>query len=146
MKIKKIYLFALALSFSLSGCNGDKEKVLELETEVLALHDEVMPKQSEIMALKSKLSRKIVRMDSLQNEGITGNNLAEERMRAVDLNQKLNESDKLMMDWMHQYNGDSAKKLKPQQSLLYFENEKKKMIHVKEFTLKSIQDATSYLN
>ena len=146
MKIKKIYLFALALFFSLSGCNGDKEKVLELETEVLTLHDEVMPKQSEIMALKSKLSRKIVRMDSLQNEGITGNNLAEERMRAVDLNQKLNESDKLMMDWMHQYNGDSAKKLKPQQSLLYFENEKKKMIHVKEFTLKSIQDATSYLN
>ncbi len=146
MKIKKIYLFALALFFLLSGCNGDKEKVLELETEVLTLHDEVMPKQGEIMALKSKLSRKIVRMDSLQNEGITGNNLAEERMRAVDLNQKLNESDKLMMDWMHQYNGDSAKKLKPQQSLLYFENEKKKMIHVKEFTLKSIQDATSYLN
>jgi predicted RNase H-like nuclease (RuvC/YqgF family) len=141
----KNYILSLFVIFNLLGCNQDKEKVLELETEVLTLHDEVMPKLSEIMTLKSKLSKKIVSMDSLQNEGISGNNLAEQRMKAVDLNQKLNESDKLMMDWMHSYNGDSAKKLKPQQSVLYFENEKKKIIHVKEFTLKSIQDATSYL-
>jgi len=136
----------LAITILLFGCNKEKENVIELETEVLALHDEVMPKLEEIMTLKSKLSKKILSMDSLQNEGISGNNLAEDRMKAVDLNQRLNESDKLMMDWMHAYNGDSAKKLKPQQSLLYFENEKKKMIHVKEFTLKSIQETKSYLN
>lgn len=145
IEMKNIIL-TLAVAILLFGCNKDKEKIAELETEVLTLHDEVMPKLEEIMTLKSKLSKKIISMDSLQNEGISGNNLAENRMKAVDLNQRLNESDKLMMDWMHAYNGDSAKKLKPQQSLLYFENEKKKMIHVKEFTLKSIQEAKSYLN
>ena len=136
----------LAITFLLFGCNNDKEKVIEMETEVLTLHDEVMPKLEEIMTLKSKLAKKIIGMDSLQNEGISGNNLAENRMKAVDLNLRLTESDKLMMDWMHAYNGDSAKKLKPKQSLLYFENEKKKMIQVKEFTLKTIQEANSYLN
>jgi predicted RNase H-like nuclease (RuvC/YqgF family) len=142
----KNFIFILLLATTLVGCNKDNEKVNELETEVLTLHDEVMPKLDEIMTLKSKLSKKIISMDSLQNEGIAGNNLAEDRMKAVDLNQRLNESDRLMMDWMHAYKGDSAKKLKPQQSILYFEGEKKKMTHIKEFTLKSIQEAKSYLN
>ncbi len=142
----KNYLIIFVLAFILSACNSDKEKVLELEGQVLALHDEVMPKLDEIMTLKARLSKKIQAIDSLQNEGVSGNNLAQNRMQAVDLNQKLNESDKMMMDWMHGYKGDSAKKLKPAQSILYFENEIKKMSGVKEFTFKSIQDAKNYLN
>lgn len=140
------FLLTIILPAILVACNNDKEKVLDLESEVLTLHDEVMPKLDEIMTLKSRLSKKIQRMDSLQNEGVSGNDLAENRMKAVDLNQKLNESDKMMMDWMRGYKGDSAKKLKPAQAILYFENEKKKITVVKDFTLKSIQDTKTYLN
>lgn len=110
------------------------------------MHDEVMPKLDEIMSLKAQLSKRIQHADSLQNEGISGNSIAEDRMKSVDMNQKLNQSDKMMMDWMNNYRGDSAKKLKPQEAVLYFETEKKKMTDIKEFTLKSIQEAKTFLN
>ena len=139
------YFPLLGLSVLLSCAQGDKDKVTELEGEVMTVHDEVMPQMDEIMTLKAKLSRKIVSMDSLQNEGISGNTLAEERIKAVDLNQKLNESDKLMMDWMHEYRGDSAKKLKSEQAILYFENEKKKIESVKQITTKNINDTKAFL-
>jgi hypothetical protein len=142
----KKFLISALFVFGLAGCNSEKEKVIELETEVLAMHDEVMPRLDEIMTLKTRLSKKIVSMDSLQNEGITGNDLAQQRMIAVDINQRLNESDKRMMKWMQEYNGDSAKKLSPAQSILYFESEKAKIGEVKEITLKSIQEAKDYLN
>ena len=141
----KKHLSILGLAAVLFSCGKDKDKVIELEGEVMAIHDDVMPRMDEIMTLKSQLSKKIVKMDSLQNEGISGNTLAEERMKAVDLNQKLNESDKLMMEWMHTYRGDSAKNLKPAEAVLYFETEKKKIEDVKQITIKSIKDAQEFL-
>lgn len=143
----KNYLLAATTLLLIYGCdsNAEKDKITGLETEVLTLHDEVMPKMDEIMTLKSQLSKKIQRMDSIQNEGISSITFAEERIKAVDLNQKLNESDKLMMQWMHEYRGDSAKKLKSDQALAYFEKEKEKILNVKQTTLKSIQEAKTFL-
>lgn len=143
----KSYLLAATALFLVYGCNSDagKDKITGLETEVLTIHDEVMPKMDQIMTLKSQLSKKIQHMDSLQNEGISSITFAEERIKAVDLNQKLNESDKLMMKWMHEYRGDSAKKLKSDQALTYFEKEKEKILNVKQTTLKSIQEAETFL-
>ena len=141
----KKHIPLLGLSVLLSCAQQDTNKVTEIEGEVMMIHDEVMPQMDEIMTLKAKLSRKIVSMDSLQNEGISGNTLAEERIKAVDLNQKLNESDKLMMDWMHEYRGDSAKKLKPEQAILYFENEKKRIESVRQITTKNINDTKAFL-
>ena len=141
----RTYLSVLGLAAVMLACSQDKDKVLELEGKVLMIHDEIMPRMDEIMSLKMKLSKKIVQMDSLQNEGISGNNIAEERIKAVDLNQKLNESDKLMMSWMNEYKGDSAKKLKPEDAIVYFENEQKKIEEVKQITIKSINEAKSFL-
>ena len=142
----KKYILPLAIVCTFLACNKDADKVLELEGEVMTIHDDVMPQMDDIMTLKSKLSKKILRMDSLQNEGVAGNTIAEERIKATEINQKLNESDKLMMDWMHEYRGDSAKKLKPQEAILYFEAQKKKIIEVKEVTSKNIQEAKTFLD
>jgi hypothetical protein len=143
----KKYLLTVTALFFIYGCdsNAEKDKITGLESEVLTIHDEVMPKMDEIMTLKSQLSKKIQAMDSLQNEGISSITFAEERIKAVDLNQKLNESDKLMMKWMHEYRGDSAKKLESDQALAYFEKEKEKILNVKQTTIKSIQEAQTFL-
>lgn len=143
----KKYLLTVTALFFIYGCdsNAEKDKITGLESEVLTIHDEVMPKMDQIMTLKSQLSKKIQAMDSLQNEGISSITFAEERIKAVDLNQKLNESDKLMMKWMHEYRGDSAKKLKSDQALAYFEKEKEKILNVKQTTIKSIQEAQTFL-
>ncbi|MEO6282878.1 MAG: viral A-type inclusion protein [Dyadobacter sp.] len=143
----KNFVLTIAFLITLCGCGQEakKDKVADLESEVMTIHDEVMPQMDAIMTLKSKLSKKIQSMDSLQNEGISSNTLAEQRIKAADLNQKLNESDKLMMTWMHEYRGDSAKKLKPEEAASYFESEKEKILLVKQTTLKSIQEAKTFL-
>jgi hypothetical protein len=143
----KLLLQLLILSVIASACGKDakKDKAAELEAEVMSIHDEVMPQMDDIMSLKSRLSKKIQSMDSLQNIGISSNTLAEQRIKAVDLNQKLNESDKLMMDWMHGYRGDSARKLGSAEALAYFEKEKEKILAVKQATVKSIQEVKTFL-
>lgn len=135
----------LAILATLAACNKDADKVQELEKEVLAIHDDVMPQMDNIMSLKSQLAKKIQSMDSLQNEGVSSNTIAQERIKAVDLNQKLNESDKQMMEWMHAYRGDSAKKLKPDAAALYFEHEKEKILLVKQNTVKAIEETKTFL-
>jgi len=143
----KSYLLIFGLLLLICGCGKDanKDKAVELEAEVMAIHDEVMPQMDDIMTLKSKLSKKIQSIDSLQNVGISGNTLAEQKIKAADLNQKLNESDKLMMAWMHEYRGDSAKKLKSEEAVAYFEKEKEKILAVKQTTVKSIQEVKTFL-
>ena len=144
MKNLTLLSFLLTLCFA-CGKDKDQEKLTNLETEVLAIHDEVMPQQEDIVSLKSQLSQKIQGIDSLQNVGVSSNTMAEQRIKAVDLNQKLADADKLMMDWMHAYRGDSAKKLEPKEALLYFEKEKERILLVKQATLKSIQEAKTFL-
>ena len=144
MKNTLIILIAASLAFS-CGKDAKQEKVTNLEGEVLTIHDEVMPKMDEIMSLKSKLTNKIQEIDSLQNVGVSSNSLAERRIKATELNQKLSDSDKAMMEWMHGYAGDSAKKLEPDAAINYFESEREKILVVKQTTNKSIQDAKTFL-
>lgn len=141
----KNLIMLVAILASFASCDKKADKVQELETEVLAIHDEVMPQMDDIMSLKSQLSKKIQSMDSLQNEGVSSNTTAEARIKAVDLNQRLNESDKLMMDWMHAYRGDSAKKLNPEAAVLYFEQQKEKILLVKQQTVKAIEETKTFL-
>jgi hypothetical protein len=132
-------------TFASCGKDAKQEKIISIEAEVMQIHDEVMPEMDNIMRLKSQLSKKIQNIDSLQNVGISSNTLAEARIKAVDLNQKLNDADKLMMDWMHEYKGDSAKKLKADEAISYFEKEKERILLVKQSTVKSIQETKMFL-
>ncbi len=138
-------LLALSLIAVLSACSGASQNYDALETEVLAIHDEVMPKMEDIMHYQNQLRQKISSLDSLEAEGVSGNTLAEERLKANDLIQQLNAADSLMMDWMFYYDADSAKALNPEETLRYFENEKVKILDVKTRTLKSLEEAASFV-
>lgn len=143
MKIKE--LTYLLVSFAVFGCNQEADKVEQIEKEVLAIHDEVMPKMDEIMSLQSKLVKKIASIDSLQQEGVSSTTLAEQRSKAFDLNRQLKTADSLMMNWMYRYRGDSAKALQPSEAMLYFEKEKGKIVKVKETTNSSIEEVKTFL-
>lgn len=136
---------AISIVVLLGACNGDADKVKELETKVMDIHDEVMPKMDVIASLNRQLSSKITELDSLQLEGASSNTLAEERIKAIDLKQQLSNSDSLMMEWMYNYNADSASSLSSEKALDYYGNEIKKISEVKEKTLKSIRDAELFL-
>lgn len=143
MKIKGISLFLIALA--LTACNRDADKVNELESEVMGIHDEVMPKMDDIMSLKRNIGTKIAQLDSLQQEGVSSTTLAEQRLKALELNNRLSRADSLMMEWMYAYRGDSAKALPAGEAMEYFRIEKDKIVHVQELTMKSIQDAREFL-
>lgn len=138
-------LIILLTTFAFSACTKDADQVANLEKEVLGIHDEVMPKMGEIMALKKGLSQKIAKLDSLQQEGASSTTLAQERQQALDLSTRLTRADSLMMGWMHEYKGDSAKALPVGQALEYFRLEKEKMVTVQEATTTSIQEAREFL-
>lgn len=139
-----IGLMMLAI-FTLTACNQGGERVKETEDEVMAIHDEVMPKMQDIMNLKKKLSAKLLELDSLQQEGVSSNTLAEQRVKALDLSRDLTMADSLMMDWMYQYRGDSAKALPAGDALGYFRLEKDKILGVQKRTNQSVEAAREFL-
>lgn len=140
--------FGLAFftTMSLSGCTGKSEdKVEELEMQVMDIHDEVMPKMETIVKLTTLLSLKIKQLDSLQQEGVSSNTFAEQRIKAVDLQQQLALSDSLMMEWMYNYKGDSAKALDKEKALDYFKKEMTEIVGLREKTFRTIQEAEAFL-
>ena len=131
--------------FAVTACNQDGERVQETEDEVMAIHDEVMPKMQEIMNLKKQLSAKLLELDSLQQEGVSSTTLAEQKMKLLEISQDLGMADSLMMDWMYQYRGDSAKALPAPDALVYFRLEKDKMLDVQKRTNQSLEAAREFL-
>lgn len=135
----------LLLSLVAIACNQDADQVKQAEEEVMAIHDEVMPRMEDIMNLKKQLTNKMMQLDSLQQEGISSNTLAEQRVKAYELSHQLSAADSLMMEWMYQYRGDSAKALPSDAALSYFMSEKEKINQVKAETNKSIQETKDFL-
>ncbi len=138
-------LIFLLIAYASSACDQKADRVAELEKEVLDVHDEVMPKMGEIMALKKGLAQKLAQLDSMQQEGASSTTLAQERQQALDLTSRLSRADSLMMGWMYDYKGDSAKALPSGEALEYFRLEKEKILGVQEATTKSIQEAREFL-
>ncbi|GAB2797505.1 hypothetical protein GCM10027275_48720 [Rhabdobacter roseus] len=129
----------------LMACGSETDKVNEAEKEVMTIHDQVMPRMDDLMTLKAQLTARLADLDSLQEAGVSSNTTAEERMKAYDLSRQLSLADSLMMEWMYQYQGDSAKALSSDEALAYFRKEKEKIEDVKEKTDKSIQEAEAFL-
>ena len=130
-----IALFMLVLPMVLSSRESPKAKEEKLAKEVLQLHDEVMPKMQDMMRLKKELKKNIKDLDSISKE-------------VEDVNKmigNLDQADKDMMDWMHNYNG--AQDLYTHEEIMqYLQAEKAKMEKIKEDTDNAINAANTYLS
>ncbi len=129
------------ITFSI-GCNTEankKKKEQKLAEEVIAIHDEVMPKMDQIFKLRKEL-KDLNNQFIANNAFMPGLDTGKSKMLIVNLDS----SDKLMMDWMHHYNGGQGL-YSHEEVMSYLEDEKKKITHVKEFTDKSIEEARSFL-
>ncbi|MBP9185669.1 MAG: viral A-type inclusion protein [Bacteroidia bacterium] len=134
------YIIILGLTFfTLGACqnNSDKkvfdEKIKSLEKEVLAIHDEVMPRMGEVVQLSYKI-------DSLVKVTV-------DTARQNVLSQRYNnlvKADKDMMHWMRGY----ATPALPydSSSLKYLLNEKEKVEKLKVLILTSIDEGKAILN
>ena len=146
----KLFKFSIAFLFTLSGLSAcapaGNDSFATLDSEILDIHDEVMPKLEDLNHYAEEIRGRIARLDSLQQEGVSSNTIAEQRLKASDLLARLQAADSLMWDWMRGYEADSAKALADENEVLkYFEGEKKKILEVKEQTESSIREAQSFL-
>lgn len=143
----KIYSFLVSAALAFTACGpGEKKDYEVLDGEILDIHDEVMPKLEDLNHYAEEVRARIVQLDSLQQEGVSSNTFAEQRLKANDLLVRLQSADSLMWDWMRAYEADSAKALAdPAQTLKYFNDEKAKILNVKEKTESSIKEAQNFL-
>jgi hypothetical protein len=145
--MKKMIFFFLLSVFAFSACQSGEQAPSEedlmaeqdqLWDEVMAEHDEVMPKMSEIKRLERELTTMIGEESSLDAE-------AQEKVGQVV--QQLSAAGEGMMSWMSQ-----IRQLEPmrgemehEQIIEYLKGEKEKITKVKEDMLQSIEEGTSLL-
>ena len=90
-----------------------------------------MPKMDEIMTLKGQL-------DSISK-------VSSDSSKAKELYVALDSADVQMMEWMEKYNPDQVKGKSEEEVVKYYEEEKNKIIKVKELTNASIEEAKAFL-
>lgn len=123
-------LLALLL---LTACTDKREEtVQQLSGEVIAIHDEVMPKSEELMNLKNQIQARI-------GQDSTARPMGDSLAAALD------RADNAMSDWMAAYDPDAAKSKTPEQAADYFKAEKTKIEAVKKQTDESIARAKEFL-
>jgi len=139
--IKSIpYFSVLLLSIVLIiGCKSEKvdPKLSSLMDEVMAIHDEVMPKTGAInknkKALKKMLTPMIEDTTKLRNQ-------------LLDTILELEDAEEGMMDWMANYKSKPSKLKEGVDPMAYYLEEKKKITEVKNKMLSSIENAKVLLN
>ena len=122
----------MSLFSSLTACQKnaeDKQKLMI--SEVMAVHDEVMPKMDDIMSLKSSLDSAI--------------KVSPDSAKAKKLYSALDVADNQMMDWMDNYDSESVKGKSQEEISKYFAEQKTKITEVKIMTVKSIEEAKVFL-
>lgn len=123
----RIAIYLILTMLFVSSC---KEKPT-LESQVLAIHDEVMPKMGDIHLAKKKL--KSVMTES-QNDSLN--------TEVLQLINNLQKADEEMMQWMSNWEVPT----KEPEKTKYLEGEKIKITKVKVDMLSSLEAADQYLS
>lgn len=102
--MKNIFIFIIFIA--LAGCNNHQKKQEEKRKEVMQIHDEAMAKMDALhnYEVKSRNKAKLLRNNPLKTDSAnTYKNLTYSLVNAQEN----------MMEWMHQYNIDSASNQNP---------------------------------
>lgn len=145
MKLHKLFSALILLAVSCqSGPQSDqhqhtaaqttKNPVANLEQQIMAVHDSVMPRMSDLLRLKKEVAAKADKstQGAVKEEGVA-------------IRSQLDQADNAMMDWMHQYNGDTLGKLDQAKAVEYLNDQQAKINKIRDQTEKSISDAQKYL-
>lgn len=121
------------IAFAFYACEPNEKSIQKAKfDEVMAIHDEVMPKMGTIMKLKGKLQAKAesLNADSLSTE-------AQEFLAAVQELEVANES---MMVWMRAFS-EPEEETPHEEVLKFYASELDKVMAVREKMLTSIEKA-----
>ena len=97
--MKRLFLFLISVSvLFVTACGpGGTDENAQLRSDVIAVHDEVMPKMGQLKSLQRKALEKV---EELENQDpVDSASIEEHKALAYDLNLAYEG----MFDWMHQY-------------------------------------------
>lgn len=128
-----------------SGHNTDAPKTPadSLYNQVMAGHDEVMPKMGKIRGAQKEAQRLIDSIAQLPDKAQTA--AASLKAKLEELVKDLNYADFAMDKWMTDFNLDSANNNDIEKRIKYLTDEKMKVDKVKEAILNSLAKADSLL-
>ena len=141
--ISAILLFGMA--FSLASCGGEgksegdkMDHLLDLQDDVIQVHDDVMPLTSNINRARQKL------MDSYQehHEGMEEN--LENRMGVIL--QRLNDAHDGMFEWMGDWADSDQEAMEYDEAIQYYKSEMERIEKVSEDMKSSLRDAEDLLD
>ena len=149
IKYLQAVLLLLLSVFILSSCsqNTSEEKeapeapspVGQKRSEVMAIHDEIMPGMGALMNLKKRLRGRTETMDSVHSAD-------KERLVSIQASiEQLEEADEAMMQWMRTYK-DPADSISEKEAMEYLELKEQEILEVKEKMQESEAAAKALLN
>ena len=131
MYIVKFPILLLMISLLLVACNSSINKAEQIDKEVMQKHDEAMAKSGYVLSLKRKINNKL---DSVSNS------LLKDSLRVISV--KLYTADRLMLDWMHQY---QTPNYEIDTAVTYLNLQLEKINKVHSITFESIKSAEAIL-
>jgi DNA-binding HxlR family transcriptional regulator len=129
----KILGLALA-GLTLMACNDNKKQEQDLMNQVIKLHDEVMSKDAAVMHNKMLL-------DSL----VKTKQVPDVNQSVTQLSNDLNNADKAMENWMHQFSADNEGK-SHEQIISYLTDQKNKLQGVDQQITTAVSASNVYLS
>lgn len=141
--MKTIRLLSILLVFIATSCGERKrsenapENWDDLKDEVMAVHDEIMPKMGELMSLKKQVDERIGKLESEDPD-------AEELEKLRSISGSLENSHDKMMQWMREYE-PNFEGMVEKEIIEYLEMQKQKIKNVGEMTAESIESARQAL-
>jgi len=120
--MKPFLLFALSLLLFIAACSTKDNSTKQLQDEVIAIHDDVMP-------MMSTFAHTSIKIDSILNnwETIAFENpeidTAEQKAKLLNLKTEIEASNDAMNDWMHELNLD-FENMSKEETQEYLQNER----------------------
>lgn len=115
--------------------------IADVEKQIMAVHDSVMPAMSDLMRLRKQINQQLTELDAKP----ASKELTQRKEQGRNLTAELTKAEEGMMDWMHQYNGDTLKTLSEDKALDYLKDQHQKVNAMSQLMRKSITDAQTYL-
>ncbi|MDC1222139.1 hypothetical protein N8Z47_05675 [Salibacteraceae bacterium] len=139
--MKKL-IFILTMAGLISSCSDPKmEKIDSLKEECISIHDEVMPRMGEMVELSSGIKEIRIKLDS-----DTTDSAHLVRIALVKKVEQLDSAHEAMMVWMNDYIPDYEAEHSSDESIAFYEEQKKSITEVKDIMLKSIEDGKETLD
>lgn len=142
--MKPILLSALSMFLFITACNTKDNSTKQLQAEVIAIHDEVMP-------MMGTFAHTSIKIDSILNnwETIKLENpkidTAEQKAKLIKLKTEIEASNDAMNDWMHELNLD-FESMSETETQEYLQNERLKVQDI-DIRFKAVaEESTSVLS